>query len=228
MTVADNFKDVTRRIAISCEKSARRPEDVTLIAVTKEASVEAVKEAMASGASDLGENRIQSALEKYKVIGDQVTWHLIGHLQTNKVREAVRIFSLIHSVDSARLALAIEKEALKAGKVQDVLVEVNVSGEETKFGITPPDAPALIKEIGAYPNIKVLGLMTIAPLAPDPEKSRPYFRALRELRDQLNDKRYTINDIRHLSMGMTDDFEVAIEEGATMVRVGRAIFGERR
>lgn len=225
--VSDNLKNVTQRIARCCEKCGRHPGDVSLICVTKEASVEASKEALAGGARFLGENRVQSAISKYRIIGDGASWHLIGHLQTNKAKEAVRIFSLIHSVDSAHLAGAINKEAVKIGKVQDVLVQVNVAGEESKFGVSPEKAKDLISELAQFKNIRLQGLMTIAPLVDDPERVRPYFRALRELRDHLNDKRYTINDIRHLSMGMTDDFEVAIEEGSTMVRIGRAIFGNR-
>ena len=140
--------------------------------------------------------------------------------QTNKVRDAVRIFSLIHSVDSGNLARVIDKESGKIGKIQDVLAQVNVAGEETKFGVSPEGLEGLISEIAKCKNINLRGLMTIAPLVDNPEKARPYFRILRELRDSINDKRYTINDMRHLSMGMTDDFEVAIEEGSTIIRIG--------
>ena len=172
----------------------------------------------------IGENRVQDALLKYQAIGDRAAWHLIGHLQTNKTRDAVKIFSLIHSLDSVRLAREIDKEASKLGKIQDALVEVNVSGEDSKFGIGPGELKDFLKEVALYPNINIKGLMTIAPMAGDPEKSRPYFRRLRELRDEVNTIRYMRYAIRDLSMGMTDDFEVAIEEGATMVRIGRAIF----
>lgn len=225
--VADNLKNVTRRIATCCEKSGRGLEEILLVSVTKDASVEAAREALDAGERNLGENRIQGALEKYGAIGDSAIWHLIGHLQTNKARDAVRIFSLIHSVDSIRLAQAIDKEAAKIGKVQDILIQVNVAGEVAKFGIRPSEAEGLIKAIAAYPNIRAQGLMTIGPIVDDPEKARPHFRALRELRDDLNRKNAAGYNLRHLSMGMTDDFEVAIEELSTIVRIGRAIFGDK-
>lgn len=221
--ISENLKSVRRRIARCCEKAGRPADGVELVCVTKEADVGRIGEAIGLGVGIVGENRVQSAVEKYKIIGDKARWHLIGHLQTNKVRDAVRIFSLVHSVDSARLAKEIDKEAKRIGKVQDVLIQVNIAGEETKFGIEPDELEGLLKETSSYQNINIKGLMTIAPLADDPEKARPYFRKLRELRDKVNAIRNTQYTI--LSMGMTDDFEVAIEEGSTMVRIGRAIFG---
>lgn len=215
--IADNLKDVTRRIARSCEKAGRPASDVRLVCVTKEAALEDVKEVIGLGVTDIGENRVKSALSKYKAIGEKTKWHLIGHLQTNKARDAVKIFSLIHSLDSLKLASALDGEAKKAGKVQDALVQVNVSGEESKFGIRPDETPSFLKELRLYPNINILGLMTIAPEVAVSEEARPYFRQLRELRD-------SIGGLKELSMGMTGDFEVAIEEGATLIRVGRAIF----
>ena len=220
--IEENIKDVTQRIARCCKKSGRVPEDVKLICVTKMASIEDIEEALSLGISSIGENRVRDAAVKYSIIGNRAEWHLIGHLQTNKVREAVKIFSLIHSVDSVRLAKEIDKEAGKIGKVQDILVQVNTSGEASKFGIEPADADKLIKEIAVYPNINIRGLMTIAPEVNDPETVRPYFRALRELRDKVNSILNTQYPI--LSMGMTGDLEIAIEEGSNMVRVGRAIF----
>jgi len=217
--IAENIKSVTQRIARSCEKSGRAPEDVKLICVTKASSVGEIEEALSYGITSVGENRVQDAVAKYAVIGDKAEWHLIGHLQTNKAKDAVKVFSLIHSVDSARLAKEIDKEAGKIGKVQDILIQVNISGEESKFGVEPGALEDLIKEAVLYPNIKIKGLMTIAPEASDPETLRPYFRALRELRDRINNGALTI-----LSMGMTGDFEIAIEEGSNMVRIGRAIF----
>ena len=225
--IADNFIAVTQRIAKSCEKSGRPSGDVELVCVTKEADAGQIGEAIGIGVHAIGENRVQDALAKYRIIGDKAAWHLIGHLQTNKVKDALGMFSLIHSLDSVRLAEEIDKEAKKIEKVQDVLVQVNVSGEESKFGIAPGELEVFLKETSLYKNINIRGLMTIAPLADNPEKSRPYFRMLRELRDKINmihDTRFTIHD---LSMGMTDDFEIAIEEGSTMVRIGRAIFGMR-
>jgi len=215
--IDDNLKSVRRRIAACCERSRRSLDEVKLIAVTKEASTEEISSVLSLGVKDIGENRIQDAAIKYGLIGERASWHMIGHLQTNKAKDAVRIFSLIHSVDSVRLAEAIDKEALKIGKVQDILVQANVSGEMSKFGMDPDGTAELIKSISACKNIRLRGLMTIAPESDDPESSRPFFKALRELSGR-------IGGLPELSMGMTGDFEVAIEEGATMVRVGRALF----
>lgn len=219
--ISDNIRSVTRRITTACEKCGRPPGDVRLICVTKEAEVPQMEEAFAAGARIFGENRVQDAVTKHGSFEGRVEWHLIGHLQTNKAKDAVRLFSLIHSVDSLHLAAEIDKQAGKAGKIQNILIQVNTSGEESKFGIAPAELDKLLKEIASLPNISVKGLMTIAPEVDDPETVRPYFRALRELRDTLHASRFALHD---LSMGMTNDFEIAIEEGATMVRVGRAIF----
>ena len=221
--IADNIKSVTERIARCCEKAGRPRGSVQLVTVTKEASVGQMEEVFHAGARDFGENRVQDALTKHSAIGDKVKWHLIGHLQTNKVKDAVKVFSLIHSVDSLKLAQAIDKEAAKFGKRQSILIQVNVSGEESKFGIAPEETIDFLKVASAYPNISIDGLMTIAPEVDDPEAVRPYFRRLRELRDKIDEGRRAI---RTLSMGMTNDFEVAIEEGSDIVRVGRAIFNE--
>ena len=215
--IDDNLKSVRQRIATCCERSGRSIDEVKLIAVTKEASTEDADMVLSLGVKDIGENRVQDAAIKYGAIGERASWHMIGHLQTNKVKDAVRIFSLIHSVDSVRLAEVINKEASKIGKAQDILVQVNVSGEASKSGVEPDQAAELIKKISACKNVRVRGLMTIAPESEDPESSRPYFKVLSELQDR-------IGGLPELSIGMTGDFEVAIEEGATMVRVGRAIF----
>ncbi|MDP3730835.1 MAG: YggS family pyridoxal phosphate-dependent enzyme [Candidatus Omnitrophota bacterium] len=220
--IAENLKDVTQRISRSCEKSGRSPDDVKLICVTKEAELSQIEEALASGVRNIGENRVQDALVKHNAIGGRAIWHLIGHLQTNKVKDAVRIFSLIHSVDSVRLAKEIDAQAKRIDKVQEILIQVNTSGEESKFGVAPDETLKLFKEVRLYPDISISGLMTIAPEVDDPEKARPCFRKLRELRDELNSILNTQYSI--LSMGMTNDFEVAVEEGSTMVRIGRAIF----
>ena len=222
--IADNLKSVTQRIAKCCKKVGRSPEEVQLVCVTKEACADEIEEVLDSGVHILGENRIQTALIKYKSIGDRAIWHLVGHLQTNKAKDAVNIFSLIHSVDSARLAKEIDKAAKKINKIQDVLIQVNTSGEKTKFGASPESVIDIFKEISLYPNITIKGLMTIASEVDDPEKARPYFRALRELRDKINPIHNTQYTIPILSMGMSGDFEVAIEEGSNMVRIGRAIF----
>lgn len=223
--VAENLKSVTQRITRCCEKSRRSADEVTLVCVTKEATVKEALEVVRLGAVNLGENRVQELVSKHKVIGDKAAWHLVGHLQTNKVRDAIKVASLIHSVDSVKLASRIDKEAAKINKVQNILIQVNVSGETTKFGISPDEVSELLKEISAHRNISVKGLMTIAPEVDNPEQVRPYFRALRELRDKINSLHASHFTLKDLSMGMTNDFEVAIEEGSNMVRIGRAIFG---
>jgi pyridoxal phosphate enzyme (YggS family) len=223
--IADNLVSVTQRIARCCERSGRPTGSVKLVCVTKEADVEDIQTAILAGVTDIGENRVQDAVAKFGSIGARVAWHLIGHLQTNKVKDAVRIFSLIHSVDSMRLAEAIDSQAAKTGKVQDVLLQVNVSGEKTKFGLGPDVVEGVLEECSLLANIDVKGFMTIAPQADDPEEARPYFRRLREIRDYAEKSRKAKYGI--LSMGMTGDFEVAVEEGATIVRVGRAIFDSR-
>jgi pyridoxal phosphate enzyme (YggS family) len=225
--IADNLKSITERIAKCCERAGRPPDSVKLVAVTKEASIGQMNEAMTAGASSFGENRVQDALIKHRTIGSKAEWHLIGHLQTNKVKDAVSIFSLIHSVDSLKLAQTIDKEAAKLGKRQSILIQVNTSGEASKFGISPEATIDFLKEISLYPNISVEGLMTIAPEAGDPETVRPYFKALRELLNKTGSIIKGCPDgagYSTLSMGMTNDFEIAIEEGSTTVRVGRAIF----
>ncbi|MDI6605867.1 MAG: YggS family pyridoxal phosphate-dependent enzyme, partial [Candidatus Omnitrophota bacterium] len=208
------------------------PASVTIVAVTKNRNIEQIKEAVEAGITDIGENRVQEAVLKFRELAnlrtcEQVTtrWHMVGHLQTNKVKEAVRIFDLIHSVDSARLALEIDRQAAAINKIQGILVEVNTSGEESKFGIKADEAIEVIKEISKLKNINIKGLMTVASVVDNPEKARPYFRILRELRNKICEL-WTIGQygLWTLSMGMSDDFEVAVEEGSTMVRLGRAIF----
>lgn len=199
---------------------------VTIVAVTKGRTTAQIREALAAGILDIGENRIQEAAGKHRELADlrDIRWHMVGHLQTNKAKEAVRIFDLIHSVDSKHLAEEIDKQAQKIGKVQDILIEVNTSGEEAKFGIRPEGLPGLASAALNLKNIRLLGLMTIAPFADDPETTRPYFRALKGLLDGINVSSAIERRLAVLSMGMTGDFRVAIEEGATMVRLGRAIF----
>ena len=223
--IADNLKSVRQRMTRCCEKSGRSSEEIGLICVTKETDIPQIEKVLDLGVKDLGENRVQELVSKYKIIGDRAAWHLVGHLQTNKVRDAVKIAVLIHSVDSIRLAKEIDKEAGRINKVQDILVHVNTSGEESKFGIAPEDAIDFVTEVSLYPDIVITGLMTIAPEVDDPEKARPYFRKLCELRDEINSVRSTQYAVRILSMGMSNDFEAAIEEGSNMVRIGRAIFG---
>jgi PLP dependent protein len=214
--IKENIVRIRQRIYAACNRAGRDLSEIAIVAVTKNRGIQEIKEALENGLADIGENRVQEALLKYSQLSVGC-WHLIGHLQTNKAKDAVKIFGLIHSLDSLRLAEEIDKQAVKISKVQDVLLEVNVSGEATKFGVKPDEAAGLIGEISGLKNIRVKGLMTIAPVSDNPQASRPYFRQLRELRDK-------IGGLEILSMGMTDDFEAAIEEGATMVRIGRAIF----
>lgn len=218
-SIGGRISDVRRRIAAACERSGRTPDEVTLIAVTKGFEAAAVREAVAAGISDIGENRVQEAQHKRPELEDlpeSVTWHMIGHLQTNKVGAALGLFDIIHSVDSLHLAEAISRRA--AGPIP-IFLEVNVSGEASKYGITIDALPRELEAISKLPNMDVRGLMTVAPLVSDPEQVRPVFAQLREAASSPG--------LHELSMGMTDDFEVAIEEGATHVRIGRALFGER-
>ncbi len=196
---------------------ARIPAGVTLLAVTKAVPPERIDATIAAGISVFGENKIQEAKAKIPAVSSRAHWHFIGHLQTNKAREAVELFELIHSVDSLKLATDLNKCAERAGKTQPILLEVNVAGEASKFGLKPDDLPAALEQINRLPRLQVEGLMTVAPLVRD---ARPHFRRLRELRDA--------HGLRELSMGMSHDFEIAIEEGATILRLGTAIFGERK
>lgn len=209
-----------RRIGQACERSHRLPDEITLVAVTKGFETSAIRGAFDCGIRDFGENRVQEAEGKMGQLADlkpNVTWHMVGHLQSNKAKTAVDLFDIIHSIDSAKLARILSRRAQKA---LPVLLQVNVSGEVPKSGFAVDTVGAAFSEIRRLPNLEVIGLMTIAPIAANPEDVRPVFRKLRELRDSFG--------LRHLSMGMSDDFEVAIEEGATMLRIGRTIFGDRR
>jgi len=231
MAIKESIFKVKERITLACAKVHRDPNSITIVAVSKGRTTEQIEEALESGITEIGENRVQEAIIKYtkhqapSTKHQAVKLHMVGHLQTNKAKEAVEIFDLIQSVDSLRLAQEIDKQAAKINKVQEILIEVNTSGEATKFGIKPEDTIKVIKEIIKFKNINIKGLMTIAPLVDNSEKTRKYFRALKELRDNINYELRTMNyELNLLSMGMTDDFEVAIEEGANMVRIGRAIF----
>ena len=223
--IAANIKGIIHKIKLAAERVGRKEESVELVAVTKTVDVSKIKEAIRAGIKIIGENRVQEAREKFKDIGKEVEWHLIGHLQTNKVKYIFDIFSLIHSVDSLSLAEEIQKRAENKGLETDILIEVNLSGEKTKFGILPEKAINFVKDISRFKNINIMGLMTIPPFSESPEDSRKYFKMLRMLRDDI--QREGI-EMKELSMGMSNDFEAAVEEGATMVRIGTAIFGERR
>jgi pyridoxal phosphate enzyme (YggS family) len=221
-----NLIQVRERIEHAAQRVGRDPTGIRLIAVTKQVAVESIREAAAAGATIFGENYVQEARQKIEEIGQAgLQWHFIGHLQTNKAHYAVRLFDLIHSVDSIKLARELDRRAAAEGTVVDCLIEVNISEEESKFGITEKKARELAREIQDLKNISLHGLMTMPPYFDDPEMARPYFIALRTLKEEIAQDGITLPE---LSMGMSTDFEVAIEEGATMVRVGRAIFGERR
>jgi pyridoxal phosphate enzyme (YggS family) len=227
MPIADNLKMVTDRIASAAKRSGRDLLSVKLVVVTKTVDVDRIREAVDAGALILGENRVQEAKEKIEKLGPIASWHLIGHLQTNKAKYAVKLFYLIHSVDSLELAKEIDKQAAKFGKVQDVLIEVSIAGEASKAGVASENAVALVKGAAKLENISIKGLMTMPPYSASPEDSRPYFMKLRELSESISRENIPGVSMNELSMGMSGDFEVAIEEGATIVRVGTAIFGER-
>jgi PLP dependent protein len=227
--VKERLQRVKDRMAAAAQSCGRDPDSVRLVAVSKTVDADRVAMAIEAGADILGENYIQEARDKFNALYDQpVAWHFIGHLQSNKAKYAVRMFDLIHSVDSHKLAKALDKEARKNEKVQDILIQVNISQEETKSGIDAAEAVELITEIGALENVRVKGLMTMPPFFDQPEKARPYFRQLARLRDQIAEAGIPDVDMKELSMGMTGDFEVAIAEGATLVRIGTAIFGARQ
>jgi pyridoxal phosphate enzyme (YggS family) len=228
MSIADNLKTVRDRIADAAGRAGRDPLSVKLVVVTKTIDVERIREAVAAHATILGENRVQEAREKIEKLGPVAHWHLIGHLQTNKARYAVRLFDMIHSVDSPELAKELDKQAAKISKKQDVLIEVNIAGEASKAGVSMRDLPDLVREAAKLEHIAIKGLMTMPPLLDDPEALRPYFRKLRELAAGIAGEKIPGVSMQELSMGMSGDFETAVEEGATMVRVGTAIFGGRR
>ena len=223
--IKNNLEIIKEKIKKAALRANRNPEEIKLVAVTKTATIEQIKEAISAGIKIIGENKVQEAKEKYQILTADTEWHLIGHLQTNKVKYAIEIFDCIQSVDSIKLAKEIDKRSLQFGKTTNVLVEVKVSGEETKYGIKPEEVELFLKEISEFSRIRVRGLMTIAPIEEDKEEVRPYFRKLRELSAEIKSKNIKKVKMDYLSMGMTDDFEIAIEEGANMVRIGRGIFG---
>jgi hypothetical protein len=224
----DRLEAVKKRIKAAAEACNRPSDSIRLVAVSKTVPVEVIREAIDDGATDLGENYIQEAREKIDALAMYpVKWHYIGHLQSNKAKYAVRMFDLIHSVDSLKLAKELDKYAAKADKVQQILLQVNVAKEDSKSGVYIEDILQLVKDISTLENISVKGLMTMPPYFNAPEKVRPFFAALRELRDKIENEGISNIAMDELSMGMTGDFETAIQEGATMVRVGTAIFGAR-
>ena len=225
--VVENLAKVEKKVCAACERAGRRRDEVTLIAVSKTKPVSMIEELLPGGTRDFGENKVQELCEKYEQLPKDIRWHLIGHLQRNKVKYVVDKACLIHSVDSLRLAEAISAEGKKRGITVPVLIEVNVAGEESKFGVKPEEAEGLIREIAGMPSISVKGLMTIAPYVKNPEENRIHFSNLRKLCVDIKNKNIDNVSMNILSMGMTGDYEVAIEEGATMIRVGTGIFGKR-
>lgn len=225
--IQENLAHVRERIAIACAGSGRSENEVKLVAVSKFKPVSDIEEAIGAGQTVFGENRVQELCDKYQILGQKVEWHLIGHLQRNKVKYIIDKAAMIHSVDSIRLAEQISAEAVKAGVIMPVLLEVNVAREESKFGFFIEEAEEAVRKMGMMPGLKVKGLMTIAPFVEDAEENRKYFKKLYELYVDIRSKNIDNIEMVDLSMGMTGDYEVAIEEGATMVRVGTGIFGSR-
>jgi pyridoxal phosphate enzyme (YggS family) len=224
-----HINTIRDRIRAAAVAAGRLPETVKLVAVSKTVPAERVRKAVEGGISVLGENYIQEAREKIEALQDLgVSWHFIGHLQSNKAKYAVRLFDMIHSVDSIKLARELDKQAAKKGKVQDILIQVNTGKEASKSGVYEEKALDLVRQAGRMAHLSVKGLMTLPPYFNAPEKVRPYFRALRELRDRIQAEELPGVAMGELSMGMTGDFEAAIQEGATLVRIGTAIFGERQ
>ncbi len=225
MAVKDNIESIRNRIEAACERSGRSIDEITVVGVTKTFEASRIAQAVECGIVNIAENRVQELVRKYDDVKG-VSWHLIGHLQTNKVKYIADKVSLIHSVDSLKLAAEIDRQAEKNGRVIDVLVEVNVSGEESKYGVAPSDLDAILSEIGSYPNIKVQGLMTMAPLFAEKDEIRQIFKKMYKIFIDNRAKKYNNINMGILSMGMSNDFEIAIEEGATMVRIGRAMFAD--
>jgi pyridoxal phosphate enzyme (YggS family) len=224
--IKDKLDSIHKKIEKAAARVNRNPRDIVLVCAVKEARPKDVIKAVDTGMADIGENRVQDAAAKYELLNKKarIRWHFIGHLQTNKAKKAVNLFDLIHSVDSLRLANEIQRQAERINKMQSILLEVNISGEKSKYGIMPESLTGLIKAIREMKNLMLLGLMTMAPYSTNPEDSRPYFRKLRELCGDLSSYNCENIDMKHLSMGMSGDFEVAIEEGADMIRIGSAIF----
>lgn len=219
---------LNERIGKAAAAAGRDPETIRLVAVSKTKTVEMIREAIAAGVTIIGESYVQEARDKFDELSSlPVSWHFIGHLQTNKVKYVIRMFDLIHSVDSLKLAVEIDKQAGKIDKIQNILIQVNIAEEKSKSGISTPGTRALLEAIAPLAHVRVKGLMTLPPFFDDPDKAAPYFRALRLLRDDIHKTGIPNMTLDELSMGMTGDFEAAIAEGATLIRIGTALFGER-
>ena len=227
-TISENLKRLEERIEKAALRSGRKKEDIILVAVTKNVEPERINQGIDAGIKIIGENRIQEAEEKFKFIAKDVEKHLVGHLQTNKVKKALELFDLIQSVDSLHLAQEISKRAADKGKTAEVLIEVNTSGELSKYGVKPDEVPGFVEEVEKFEYIKIRGLMTVGLLTDEMDKVRPCFVKLRSLFESLKSLKKENVEMRYLSMGMSSDFEMAIEEGSNMIRIGTAIFGHRR
>lgn len=225
--VKENLTKVKERVARAAERAGREPSEIVLVGATKSVDVERIRAAIEMGLSHIGENYAQEAWVKYQQIGDAVTWHFIGHLQTNKAKLVVRFCKFVQSLDRLALAEELNKRAGQLGRIIDCLIEVNIGGEETKSGVSSDEVGQLIRQVSQFPNIRVVGLMTMPPFLSTPEQVRPYFKRMKELFERLKNLDLPQVEMRYLSMGMSHDFEVAIEEGANMVRIGTAIFGPR-
>lgn len=227
MTLQKNIEDVIARVKDAASISNQNPQEVELIAVTKTIDVDIIKQAIDLGITNVAENKVQELVRKYEEIGPVVKWHLIGHLQRNKVKYIIDKVDLIHSLDSYRLAEEISKRAEGIDRIMECLLQVNVSGEETKYGIDPKDVIHILKEISSLENIKIVGLMTMAPHVEDQEDTRQYFKALKSISEEIDKIDLQNVEMTYLSMGMSNDFEIAVQEGANLIRVGSSIFGER-
>ena len=229
MSIKENIDDIVKRIEVTCKKAGRNPNDITLIAVSKTVESPKVREALEAGIDNLGENRVQELIKKYEDLKDtDIKWHMIGHLQKNKVKYIIDKTVLIHSVDSLSLAEEIDKRAKNRGLVANVLIELNIGEEESKFGIKEENVYDFIKSLENFENIRVLGLMTVAPFCENPEDVRWVFKKMKDIYDKISTMNLKNAEMKYLSMGMTNDFEVAIEEGSNMIRIGTAIFGARK
>jgi len=228
VSLKEHIASVQERIALAAQRVGRKPEEVTLVAVTKTLDAAIIEEAFELGLRDFGENRVQELIKKHDQLSTRIHWHLVGHLQSNKAKYIAPFVHLVHSIDSLETAKELGKRAEQAGRVIDILIEVNIAHEPTKHGVLHDQADPLLCDIlENTTNLRVRGLMTVAPYEDYPENTRPYFRALKHLRDRIASRYPDLTEFTQLSMGMTNDFEVAIEEGATIVRLGTAIFGER-
>jgi len=227
-TVEENIRAIKQKIAAAAGRAERRPEEIKLMAITKTVPDELVRQAVAAGVDMIGENYVQDAQRRIEKVATTIPWHFTGHLQTNKARYAVRLFSMIHSLDRIDLARELDRRAGEARRKIEVLIEVNIGGESTKSGVRPENLIPLIRETADLAHLSIRGLMTIPPWSADPRETRPFFRELRQLRDSIIKENIPNVEMAELSMGMSDDFETAVEEGATIIRIGRAIFGPRQ